>query len=230
MSVAAIIQARMTSSRLPGKVLMDLGGRSVLEQMLLRVGRSKRLDEVVVATTVNATDDPIVDLCDRMQISFYRGDEKDVLGRFLGAAHDAEADTLVRLTGDCPMHDATVIDLCVDQFLADGACDYLSNVVPRTYPDGLDTEVFTRQALEKTDQMAHTDHWREHVTTYIRDPENPGGFRLGAVVHETNYAHLRWTLDTAEDLDRIRRYFRTLPDGFSWLDALKVAPEIDQAA
>jgi spore coat polysaccharide biosynthesis protein SpsF (cytidylyltransferase family) len=228
-SVAAIIQARMTSSRLPGKVLMDLNGRAALEQMLLRVGRSKRLDEVVVATTTNQTDDPIVDLCERMQTRVFRGDEKDVLGRFLGAARDAGADALVRLTGDCPMHDATVIDLCVDRFLA-SECDYLSNVMPRTYPDGLDTEIFTRRALEKTDQEAQTDYWREHVTTFIRDPENPGGFRLEVVVHDKDCAHLRWTLDTAEDLDRIRRYFSALPDGFSWLDALKIAPEIDQAA
>lgn len=229
MSVVAIIQARMTSSRLPGKVLMDIGGRSALEQMIRRVGRSARLDAIVVATTVNATDDPVATLCAQIGTPVFRGDEKDVLGRFLGAARDLHADTVVRLTGDCPMHDAAVIDFCVDHFEA-GACDYLSNVVERSYPDGLDVEVFTSLALEQTARDAQSDFWREHVTTYIRDSANPGKFQLGSVVHEHDYSNLRWTLDTAEDLARIRRYFNALPDEFSWLDAVEIASSVERAA
>jgi spore coat polysaccharide biosynthesis protein SpsF (cytidylyltransferase family) len=229
MTVVAIIQARMTSTRLPGKVLMDIGGRPALEQMIRRVQQSKRLDTVAIATTVNATDDPVVELCAAMETPVFRGDEQDVLGRFLGAAQEFQADTLVRLTGDCPMHDAAIIDYCIDQFAA-GSYDYLSNVRQRTYPDGLDVEVFTARALAQSARDAQTKFWREHVTTYIRDTENPGGFRIGSVAQAQDDSALRWTLDTAEDLDRIRRYFDALPDGFSWRDALKIAPTVELAA
>jgi len=228
MTVVAIIQARMTSTRLPGKVLMDIGGRPALEQMIRRVKQSNRLDMVTVATTVHATDDPIVALCARMETPVFRGDEQDVLGRFLGAAQNLRADTLVRLTGDCPMHDAAVIDHCIDQFTA-GSYDYLSNVRQRTYPNGLDVEVFTIQALKQSARDAQTKFWREHVTTYIRDTENPGGFEIGSVAQDHDDSALRWTLDTAEDLARIRRYFNALPDRFSWRDALKIAPTLELA-
>ena len=219
----------MTSSRLAGKVLMDLGGRPVLEQMLRRVMRSKRLDIVAVATTVNATDDPVAELCDAMSISVFRGDELDVLGRFLGAAHDLGAETLVRLTGDCPMHDPAVIDLCVARFEAE-TCDYRSNVVPRTYPDGLDTEVFSLQALERTSREAKSEFWREHVTAYIREPDNRGSFQIASVVNDMDLSALRWTLDTTEDLVRLRRYFERLPDGFTWQEAVEISNGIEQVA
>lgn len=217
----------MTSTRLPGKVLMDLGGRPALEQMLRRVRCSMLLDEIAVATTVNVSDDPVADLCARMGIPVFRGDEDDVLGRYLGAALAFQADNIVRLTADCPMHDASVIDLCIDQFMS-GSYDYLSNVITRSYPDGLDVEIFTLQALQQIDKEAQSDFWREHVTTYFREPSNPGGFQLGSVVHDQDFANLRWTLDTVEDLDLIRRYFGALPDKFSWLEALELARKIEQ--
>ena len=219
----AIIQARMTSTRLPGKVLMDLAGRPALEQMLRRVRQSVHLDDVIVATTVNATDGPVVELCERLGVSVFRGDEMDVLGRFHAAAIQAEADIVVRLTGDCPMHDATIIDLCLERF-REGDCDYCSNVIHRSYPDGLDTEVLTIDTLARCDREAVSDYWREHVTTYIRDVDNPGDFLLDHFVGAEDYSELRWTLDTEIDLKRIRTFFDRLPDRFSWREALYIDP------
>jgi spore coat polysaccharide biosynthesis protein SpsF (cytidylyltransferase family) len=222
-NTVAIIQARMTSSRLPGKVLADLGGKPLIERMIARVRRTRTLDALWVATTSKTTDDPLAALCDRLDVQVHRGDEHDVLARFLGAARLAEADVLVRLTADCPMSDPALIDEVVSVY-AQGDVDYVSNVLVRTYPDGLDVEVFSRAALEEATEKATQPFHREHVTPWLQTgfrPELPTGrFRLRHVVNDVDLGEMRWTVDQAEDLDLIRRLFAALPDGFGWRDAL----------
>lgn len=223
--IVAIIQARMTSSRLPGKVLMNIAGKPALQQMLERVKQCKRLDQIVVATTINATDDPIQELCDQLGINTFRGDEHDVLGRFLTAAEQFGADAVVRLTADCPMIDPQVLDQVVEQFQTT-ACDYASNTIQRTYPDGLDAEVMTIEALREADQQAQQPFLREHVTPYIsgkRPDLNAGAFVKEQLCYEADFSHVRWTLDTADDLQRIRALVEQLPADYHWLQALSVA-------
>jgi len=224
--LVAIIQARMTSTRLPGKVLMDIGGRSALELMVSRVKRATLVDGIVVATTTNATDDPVVSLCERLGIATFRGDEHDVLGRFAGAAKAHGAATVVRLTGDCPIADPAVVDDAI-RLYASGRWDYVGNANRRTYPDGLDVEVFSRAALERADREAAHPFAREHVTPYIRGTRRDiipdGGFARGDLIYPADFSHIRWTLDRQDDLERLRRLVSKLPDGFDWLSALSVA-------
>jgi len=222
-NTVAIIQARMTSSRLPGKVLVDLGGKPLIERMIARVRRARTLDALWIATTTRPTDDPVAALCERLDVPVHRGDEHDVLARFQGAARRAGADVLVRLTADCPMSDPALIDEVVSVY-AQGDVDYVSNVLVRTYPDGLDVEAFSRAALEEAAAKAMQPFHREHVTPWLQTgfrPELPTGrFRLRHVVNDVDLGVMRWTVDEAEDLDLIRTLFAALPDGFGWRDAL----------
>ncbi|MBM3491852.1 MAG: hypothetical protein FJX68_15705 [Alphaproteobacteria bacterium] len=223
--IAAIIQARMTSTRLPGKVLAAIGGRPALQLMLQRLSACRRLDRIVVATTVNATDDPVVALCRQLGVASFRGSEQDVLGRLLAAAEAQGAEGIVRLTADCPIIDPAVVDEAVALF-AQGDFDYVSNARLRTYPDGLDVEVLGRQALARADREARHPALREHVTPYIngRRPQwGRGEFRLGDLCFAADFSHVRWTLDRADDLARLRRLVSLLPEGFGWLQALSVA-------
>jgi len=223
MTVVAIIQARMTSTRLPGKVMADLAGVPLLAYMLHRVFAAKRLDAIWVATTRNDTDAPIVHLCDHLGVAVFRGDEDDVLGRYAGTAAAAKADVIVRLTSDCPMIDAGLIDESVERFSA-GTFDYLSNAIELSYPDGLDIEIFTRDALEQANREATLPFHREHVTPYMRTGvyQNvpTGDFRVGQMRAPADFSHLRWTVDTADDLARVRRLVGELPAGYSWMDVL----------
>ena len=232
MAAAAIIQARMTSTRFPGKVLAELDGQPMLSYMLKRVLRSKSLAQVVVATTTNDTDAPIIDLCDNLGVRTYRGDEFDVLGRYAAASEMVDADILVRLTADCPLMDPLLIDHAVNLFQA-SEYDYLSNAIELTYPDGLDIEVFAKSALLKAHREATLPFHREHVTPYMRSgvyTDIPTGeFRTGTFSAQADFSHLRWTVDTSDDLRRIRALVRQLPDNYGWMDALSVLtrrPEI----
>jgi spore coat polysaccharide biosynthesis protein SpsF len=221
----AIVQARMTSTRLPGKVLADLCGKPLLAYMLDRIRRAKQLDRIVVATTANASDDAIVELCDSLKVESFRGDETDVLSRYHGAARQADAEVVVRLTSDCPMHDPTVIDEGIALYRS-AKPDYASNVVLRTYPDGLDVEVFSMSALEKANREADHPFLREHVTPYInglRGDLPHGDFRLAHFTFGADFSHLRWTVDTARDLERVRGYCGDLPENFTWLQAVALA-------
>ncbi len=208
----------MTSTRLPGKVLSDVGGAPLLERMIRRVLLARRLDAVWVATTVNQTDNPIVLLCERLGVSVFRGDEHDVLGRYLQTAIKAAADVIVRLTADCPLVDPSLIDRAVALYVQ-GDFDYVSNAVKRTYPDGLDVEVFSRAALERAFREATRPYDREHVTPYMQGP----GFRIGHLCHHIDLSHVRWTVDVAEDLEVVRRLFTSLQEGFTWEQALALA-------
>ena len=204
----------------------------MLGYMLNRVLRSKSLAHVLVATTSNDTDDPIVDLCTNLGVRTYRGDESDVLGRYAAASETVDADVLVRLTADCPLMDPALIDHAVDLFQAN-SYDYLSNALELTYPDGLDIEVFSKSALLKAHREADLPFHREHVTPYMRsgvyDDIPTGEFRLGTFSAEADFSHLRWTVDTPEDLERVRSMVPQLPEEYGWMDVLSVLtrrPEI----
>lgn len=225
MNAVAIIQARMTSTRLPGKVMADLAGKPLLRRMLDRVTRAQRVASVVIATTVNAADDPVVCCAVDAGIKVFRGDEADVLGRMHGAAQLLRADPIVRLTADCPMSDPGVIDAAIDLFEHSKA-DYVSNCNRRTFPDGLDVEVFSARALEIADQNAKHPQLREHVTPYIRGSRPDlgcGDFRRADLLAQADFGHLRFTIDTAEDLAFVGGLFARLPEEFSWLDAVALA-------
>jgi spore coat polysaccharide biosynthesis protein SpsF len=217
----AIIQARMGSSRLPGKVLLDLAGRSVLERIVRRVQRCRLVDEIVVATTTAAADNGIADACRRIGVSTFRGSEDDVLERFVKAARAHLAEICVRITADCPLIDPEVSDEIIRRFMqASPPVDYASNKIPQSFPRGLDTEVFSCAALERAAREATLPYERAHVTVYIY--EHPQRFNLLSVVSDTDRADWRWTLDTAEDLEFLREiYVRLGADNeFSWHDVI----------
>jgi len=205
-----IVQARMTSGRLPGKILMDLAGRPMLSQQIRRVRRCQRVDDVVVATTTNDSDAPVVSLAEAEGARWFRGSEEDVLGRYLGAARESKADIVIRVTADCPLVDPEMTD-CVIQALEahSNACDYAANVVERTFPRGLDTEVLFRETLERVGRLATSAPAREHVTYYILR-EHPELFLLRSVTDSEDNSDLRWTVDTAKDLAMIRLVYEQL--------------------
>lgn len=224
-----LIQARMGSSRFPGKVLHDLSGRPMLWQVVQRVRRAKKVDKVVVATTNRAADDPIADYCKTEGIACFRGNEMDVLDRFYQAAKAYAADVVVRITSDCPLIDPVVIDRVVARFEL-GDCDYASNAVHYTYPDGLDTEVFSFAALERAWREACKPSDREHVTSYHL---GSGKFRIASVESEVPVSptKFRWTVDHPEDLEFVRKIyenFSSSPEfGFQEVFALlKERPEL----
>lgn len=202
----AIIQARMRSTRLPGKVLAEVAGRPMLAQQLRRMREARGVDEIVVATTIDAADDPVVELARREGVRWFRGDEVDVLGRYLGAARESHAEVVVRVTADCPLLDAEVMDRVVAALAP--SLDYASNTLRRTYPRGLDVEAFHADVLERMARLATSRAAREHVT-YFLHRERPDLFLSGEVVADEDSSDLRWTVDTAEDLELVRAIYRT---------------------
>lgn len=220
MKVVAIIQARVGSTRLPGKVLKDLCGETVLARVVNRTRRATLLDEVVVATSVQPADDAIVRECERLKARVFRGSEQDVLDRYYQAAKDAKAEVVVRITSDCPLIDAEVCDRTIRAFLG-ARVDYASNVLERTYPRGLDTEVMSIYALESAWRDAHEPDQREHVTPFLY--QNPERFKLLSVTGEGDYSRYRWTLDVPEDLEFLRAvYARGNAADLSWRDVLQI--------
>lgn len=220
----AIIQARMSSSRLPGKVLLDLGGEPMLVRVVERARRAITVDDVVIATTLDPVDDPIEVLCRERGYLVYRGSQYDVLDRFYQAARLFKADVIVRLTADCPVVDPDVIDLTVRAFLSAGA-DFAANRLPppwkRTYPIGLDTEVCSFAGLERAWKEASLPFEREHVMPYFYDTEDR--FKVVIVDHTPDLSSYRWTVDTAEDLHLLREIFsRFKDDRFTWMEILEL--------
>lgn len=206
----AIIQARMASTRLPGKVLMDLAGKPMLAHVVERVGLCRMIDDVIIATSQQTQDNPIEQLARRLKCACFRGSESDVLARFVGAAKETEAEVIVRITADCPLIDPTVIDLVVDALVANGdACDYASNVQQRSFPHGLDTEAFFFDTLLRMDRLGKTQIAREHVTTFLR-LEHPELFLTRSVVDDLDRSNMRWTVDTSEDLKALRWIYAQL--------------------
>src|SRR4030095_13976074 len=208
-----VVQARMTSTRLPGKVRADVAGRPMLAQRLRGLAACRLADELVVATTLNATDDPVVAVARGEGARWFRGSQADVLERYVGAAREARADVVVRITADCPLIDPDVSDRVVAT-LADAPArwDYVSNVAPRTFPRGLDTEALFVDTLERVHRMARSHAAREHVTPFIYQ-ERPDLFALGSVTDREDNSDLRWTVDTPADLELVRRLYAALGVG-----------------
>jgi spore coat polysaccharide biosynthesis protein SpsF len=229
-TILAIIQARMSSTRLPGKVLKPIIGRPMLELQLERLRRARLIDTLIVATSDQPDDDPIATLCEQQGIGIFRGSLSDVLGRYHGALSAfGPADHVVRLTADCPLADPDVIDGCIVQHLADGA-DYTSNGVERTFPRGLDVEVMTAVTLERAHREATALDEREHVTMHLY--RNQQTFQLSHFVQDRSLGSLRWTVDTPEDLEMVRAVYLALYAGkpdFRQADILRLLlahPEI----
>jgi spore coat polysaccharide biosynthesis protein SpsF len=223
MKVVAIVQARMGSTRLPGKVLKDLAGEPVLVRCINRLRRAELLNEVVVATTVRNADRAIVRLCAEHGWSFFLGSEEDVLDRYYQAALAHQAGVVVRVTSDCPLIEPEVVDRVIREFLRrHPSLDYASNTLaPRTFPRGLDIEVVRFGALERAWREDLSPSWREHVTPYIY--LNPNRFNLYAVVNEVDYSSMRWTVDTPQDLTFVRRIYEHFGhDRFSWREVFSV--------
>ena len=230
MKVTAIIQARMGSTRLPGKILKTVNGKTLLEYQLERVRQAKTIDKIIVATTVKETDQPIIDLCEKLGIDYYRGSEHDVLSRYYETAKTYHSDVIIRLTSDCPIIDPSVIDKTVQHFLNNQeSVDYVSNTLERTYPRGLDTEVFSFAALKKAYNEAVLPRDREHVTAYFYT--NPNLFKLQNVKNKYSNHNYRWTVDTEEDFELVRLILMELynPDKIFYLEdvieLLKQHPE-----
>ena len=217
----AIIQARLSSTRLPGKVLRDLCGKPMLARQLERVAACRLIDNLIVATSDEPSDDPLAAFCSDLGMPCYRGSLHDVLSRFHGAARaHGPNDHIVRLTGDCPLSDPAVIDACIALHLANGA-DYTSNCVVRTYPNGLDVEVMKFAALDDAAREADTQFEHEHVTPFINT--QPERFAQDALRYVDNLSALRWTVDTVADFEFAARVFAELlpvNPHFGWLDVL----------
>ena len=221
MSTVAIIQARMGSTRLPGKVLEQLQGEPVLARVVQRARRARRVDSVIVATTTSVPDQAIVAECARLAVPCYRGSEEDVLDRYLQAARGHNAQHVVRITADCPLIDPELMDQVVAAFF-DAAADYASLDIESSYPRGLDVEVVSAAALEVAGREARLPYERVHVMPFFY--HHPERFRLVNVKAADDLSHYRWTLDTKEDLEFLRAVCARLPDvnTAGWRDVLAV--------
>jgi spore coat polysaccharide biosynthesis protein SpsF len=266
MNIVAIIQARMASSRLPGKVLLDIAGRPMLAWVVERTQRAGLVNQVVVATTLDPTDDLVVDFCKEHDYPVSRGSLRDVLDRYYQTAVQFQAEVIVRITADCPLIDPGLLDEAV-RLLHPGTgalpppdkapaprFDFVANRLPppwgRTYPIGLDVEVFTMDVLQQAWKLAIAPNQREHVTPYFYEGTpadqlkykvpgspfssamTPEGYHIALMHHTPDYGHLRWTVDTPEDLEVVRAiatHFGKQP--FTWLDILALVhqkPELNR--
>lgn len=222
LKIIAIVQARLGSTRLPGKALLDIAGKPMLARVVERTKRARMLQGVVVATTVNPSDDPIVKFCEGSLWPCFRGSEEDVLDRYFHAARLHQADVVVRITSDCPLIDPQLVDSAIEVYLAgQPSLDYVSNGFPsNTFPRGLDVEVVRFTALKKAWLEDKNVKWREHVTPYIY--YHPELFQIGAVTNDVDYSGMRWTVDTREDLELIRTIYGYFGhDYFSWRDVIE---------
>lgn len=211
MKVVCIIQARMGSTRLPGKVMLDLCGKTVLGHVIERVRKVKNIDEIVIATTTKEDDTIIVEEALKYGVKVFRGSEEDVLSRYYYAAKENEADVVVRITSDCPLIDPEIVDEMLKKFkylYKENKVDYLSNTLERTFPRGLDAEIFSFNILEEAFTSAKKHYQREHVTPYIY--ENPNKFKLIGYKNKVDYSYHRWTLDTEEDFRLISKIYEEL--------------------
>lgn len=228
-----IVQARMGSTRLPGKVLRPLLGKPMLGHQLSRLARCQQIDELVVATSESPDDNAIARIVeDVLALRCYRGSEEDVLARYVKAAEGERADIIVRVTGDCPLIEPEVVDLAVKLFKADNSsADYLSNTLERTYPRGLDVEVFSMAALREAHESSSRPEDREHVTPFLY--QNRSRFRVNQFKATNDLSHLRWTVDTQADLNLVTRVYEALyPTNpqFNHQDVLKLLERSPQLA
>lgn len=205
--ILGILQARASSNRLPGKVLRPLLGEPMLARQIERLKRAKRLDQLIVATSVQADDEAIALLCERLGVPCFRGPLDDVLARFHLAAQSFAPAHVVRLTGDCPLADPALIDELIELHLA-GGYDYSSNCWDPSYPDGLDAEILSAATLELLAERAHSQAQREHVTYYIR--QHADLFKVGKLARQSSLSHLRWTVDEPADFELIEQIYNKL--------------------
>lgn len=213
MKTVVIIQARMGSTRLPGKVMMKINEETVLSHVVRRVQQAKEIDEIVIATTTLLSDDEIVAEAKRIGIKYYRGSEDDVLSRYYYAAEASQSEAIVRITSDCPLIDPKVIDKMVNEYhklKQVNRVDYLSNTLTRTFPRGLDLEIISFDNLKEAFESAKQPYEREHVTPYFY--ENPDKFTLVNYSMTPDYSQHRWTLDTLEDFELITKIYKELYD------------------
>ena len=204
MSVNAIIQARCGSTRFPNKVFALIDGQPLLYHVVNRLTYAKTLDDIVVATTVNAQDDAIEQWCREHQVHCLRGSEEDVLNRYFSASEAFPSDYVVRITADDPFKEPAVIDAVVNK-LVNGGYDHVTNNLPPSFPEGLDCEAFTKAALDRSEREAETAFEREHVTQYIY--HHPEIFRIGNVSNGVDLSSLRWTIDKDADLEMVRAVY-----------------------
>jgi spore coat polysaccharide biosynthesis protein SpsF len=257
--VVAIIQGRMSSSRLPGKILADIGGQPMLSRVYVRTSRATTLDEVIFATTTDASDDPVAEYCDFSGIPFTRGSLFDVLDRYYQTALHARADVVVRITADCPVIDPELIDNVVNTLVED-EYDFVCNRLPppwtRTYPIGLDVEACTFKVLKKAWKEAKEPQHREHAMPYfyegvqfeskvkgrksdlrrstfdVESGISSRGFRVALLHHTTDFGDYRWTVDTPEDLEFIRQVYARFDgrDDFTWKEVLDLVHDNPELA
>jgi spore coat polysaccharide biosynthesis protein SpsF len=220
--VVSIIQARTGSTRLPGKVLMNLAGEPMLLRVVNRTRRAQSVDEAVVATTDRQEDRPIVDLCTKHGWPYFCGSEENVLDRYFKTAQEYRADVVVRVTSDCPIIDPELIDLHIERMLRGWQdVDFVTNMLPQSFPLGLAVEVMPFDILRRLHRLSNTDTLREHVTTLIY--EKPHLFAIDHILNDVDLSHMRWTVDTQEDLQFVRCLYDYFGhDRFSWRDVLSL--------
>lgn len=222
----AIVQARMGSTRLPDKVMRSILGKPMIELLLHRLSLACEIDQIILATSSHARNRPLINHVEKLGYLVYQGSEEDVLDRYYQTACLYQADVIVRITGDCPLIDPKLVDQILLTFQSSNV-DYLSNVSPHTFPDGLDTEIFSFSALERASNEASQPHEREHVTTYILESNK---FKLGSYTCDENYSAERWTVDEPEDLEVINRVFQHFYPrlDFHWLEILNLRQQQPQ--
>ena len=217
--IICIIQARTSSKRLPRKILAYINGKKCIDRVIERVKRSKLINELWLATTKMKADDILEDIAKKKQLNLFRGSTDNVLSRYYEIAKITNADIIIRVTGDCPLIDYKVINKAIKLF-EENTFDYVSNTINRTYPDGLDVEVFSRKTLEKTYKMAKHPFFLEHVTPYMHGKVKKellhGNFKIGQFLNSTNYSELRLTLDEKSDLKLLNIIFKNIDDFSSW--------------
>lgn len=220
-NIICIIQARLKSTRLPGKVLLPLANKPVIEHVFNQLSFSKILKKIVLATSTEKSDDPLEKWAKKNKKEFFRGSLNNVLERYYLAAKKFESEIIVRITADCPLIDPTIVDLTINKFI-DGQYDYFSNTLNPTFPDGLDTEVFSFSTLEKAFINSKLKSELEHVTPYIKN--NPQFFKIGNLSSEINYEKYRWTIDNNEDYELLKIIFDNLSregNFVYWKDVIK---------
>lgn len=238
--IIAIIQGRMSSSRLPGKILADIAGQPMLQRVFVRTSRAATVTETIFATTTDPSDDSVAEYCDFNGFPFTRGNLFDVLDRYYQAASQARANVVVRVTADCPIIDPDLIDNVVNTLL-EREYDFAANRLPppfhRTYPIGLDVEVCTFAALETAWKEASETFHREHVMPYLYEGVelsevnrrldygiSPRGYRIALLNHTADFGDYRWTVDTPEDLEFVRQIYNRFDgrDDFTWQEVLSL--------
>jgi len=228
MKVVAILQARCSSTRLPNKVLKKILGKAMIHHQISRIKRSKLIDELIVATSDEQTDTPLVELCEKIDAKIFKGNLNNVLDRFYQAAITTNADIIVRLTGDCPLTDPEIIDQVIKLHIEEKN-NYTSNIDPETFPDGLDVEVINFIDLENAWKRASSISDLEHVTPYIRNNPN---IMKGSYISQIDYSKYRWTVDEPSDFDFVTAIYSILGTDDQYFDSqdiydlLKNQPEL----